>query len=56
MEGECNALLPRTQANNPQVITVLNELGVPYNIHSFKFDDVKKPPFININPNGRVPG
>ncbi|CBF83091.1 hypothetical protein AN3255.2 [Aspergillus nidulans FGSC A4] len=43
------------KANNPQVITVLNELGVPYNIHSFKFDDVKKPPFININPNGRVP-
>ncbi|KAL4999868.1 glutathione S-transferase [Aspergillus recurvatus] len=37
------------------VVTVLNELGVPYNIHSFKFDDVKKPPFININPNGRVP-
>ncbi|KAL4736671.1 glutathione S-transferase [Aspergillus similis] len=41
--------------NSWKVITVLNELGVPYNIHSFKFDDVKKPPFININPNGRVP-
>ncbi|KAL4886827.1 glutathione S-transferase [Aspergillus karnatakaensis] len=41
---------------NPwKVITILNELGVPYNIHSFKFDDVKKPPFIDINPNGRVP-
>jgi glutathione S-transferase len=35
---------------------VLEELGVPYIIQSFKFDDVKKPPFVNINPNGRVPG
>lgn len=39
-----------------QVITILEELQVPYVIHSFKFDDVKKPPFIDINPNGRVPG
>ncbi|QKX56747.1 uncharacterized protein TRUGW13939_03853 [Talaromyces rugulosus] len=41
---------------NPwKVVLVLEELGVPYVIQSFKFDDVKKPPFININPNGRVP-
>jgi hypothetical protein len=39
-----------------QVVLILEELGVPYTIHSFKFDDVKKPPFINVNPNGRVPG
>lgn len=39
-----------------QVILILGELGVPYTIHSFKFDDVKKPPFIDINPNGRAPG
>ncbi|KAL2822631.1 glutathione S-transferase [Aspergillus granulosus] len=41
---------------NPwKVITILIELEIPYEIHSFKFDDVKKPPFININPNGRAP-
>ncbi|KAL3476515.1 glutathione S-transferase [Aspergillus californicus] len=41
---------------NPwKVVTILNELGVPYNIHSFKFADVKKKPFTDINPNGRVP-
>ncbi|PWY80865.1 glutathione transferase [Aspergillus sclerotioniger CBS 115572] len=38
-----------------KVITILEELQVPYVIESFKFDDVKKPPFIDINPNGRVP-
>ncbi|GKZ38570.1 glutathione S-transferase, nitrogen catabolite repression regulator [Aspergillus brasiliensis] len=41
--------------NSWKVITILEELQVPYVIHSFKFDDVKKPPFIGINPNGRVP-
>ncbi|PGH04497.1 glutathione S-transferase [Blastomyces parvus] len=38
-----------------KVVTVLHELEVPYVVNSFKFDDVKRPPFININPNGRVP-
>jgi glutathione S-transferase len=38
------------------VVTVLEELGVPYEFHLFAFNDVKKSPFININPNGRVPG
>lgn len=32
------------------------ELGVPYELKSFKHDNVKKPPFTDINPNGRVPG
>ncbi|KAF5004316.1 hypothetical protein F66182_16050 [Fusarium sp. NRRL 66182] len=42
---------------NPwKVVLILEELGVPYTIHSFKFDDVKKPPFTDINPNGRAPG
>ncbi|KAL1874571.1 Transcriptional regulator ure2 [Paecilomyces lecythidis] len=41
---------------NPwKVIVILEELGIPYVIESFRFEDVKKPPFININPNGRVP-
>ncbi len=39
-----------------QVITILEELGVPYEVKSFKFDDVKKKPYTDINPNGRVPG
>ncbi|PYI23998.1 glutathione transferase [Aspergillus japonicus CBS 114.51] len=41
---------------NPwKVVLILEELQVPYEIQSFKFDDVKNPPFININPNGRAP-
>ncbi|KAI1827683.1 glutathione S-transferase II [Xylaria intraflava] len=41
---------------NPwKVVVVLEELGIPYEIVSFKFEDMKKPPFINLNPNGRVP-
>ncbi|ORY11855.1 glutathione S-transferase [Clohesyomyces aquaticus] len=41
---------------NPwKVIVVLEELGVPYEINSCKFADVKKPPFTNLNPNGRYP-
>jgi glutathione S-transferase len=38
------------------VVLILEELGIPYVIKSFGFEDVKKLPFININPNGRVPG
>lgn len=38
------------------MVFVLEELNVPYEIISFKFDDVKKKPFIDVNPNGRVPG
>ncbi|PWY71322.1 glutathione transferase [Aspergillus eucalypticola CBS 122712] len=37
------------------VIVILEKLQVPYVIESFKFEDMKKAPFININPNGRVP-
>ncbi|KAI2938262.1 hypothetical protein CBS63078_726 [Aspergillus niger] len=41
---------------NPwKVIVILEELNIPYKIKSFGFEDVKKPPFISINPNGRVP-
>ncbi|RAK97527.1 short-chain dehydrogenase/reductase [Aspergillus ibericus CBS 121593] len=37
------------------VVVILEELKIPYTIKSFKFDDVKKAPFIDVNPNGRVP-
>ncbi|KAJ4393110.1 hypothetical protein N0V93_002317 [Gnomoniopsis smithogilvyi] len=41
---------------NPwKVIMVLEELGVPYENRVVAHDAVKKPPFININPNGRTP-
>ncbi|KAI1456093.1 glutathione S-transferase [Annulohypoxylon moriforme] len=41
---------------NPwKVALVLEELGLPYEIKAIKFDDVKKRPFTDINPNGRVP-
>jgi len=41
---------------NPwKVVIILEELNVPYEIVSFSFGDVKKKPFIDLNPNGRVP-
>ncbi|KAK5999073.1 Glutathione S-transferase-like protein gedE [Cladobotryum mycophilum] len=41
---------------NPwKVILILEELGLPYELKSIKFDDVKRKPFIDINPNGRFP-
>ncbi|KAF2837869.1 glutathione S-transferase [Patellaria atrata CBS 101060] len=41
---------------NPwKVVIILEELGIPYEIHSFKFDAVKEKPFTDLNPNGRVP-
>ncbi|KAI3333163.1 glutathione S-transferase [Ustulina deusta] len=41
---------------NPwKAVWLFEELGLNYEIKSFRFDDVKKKPFIDINPNGRVP-
>ncbi|KAL4791653.1 glutathione transferase [Aspergillus venezuelensis] len=41
--------------NSWKVVIVLKELELPYKVNSFKFEEVKKCPFIDINPNGRVP-
>lgn len=41
--------------NSWKTAYLLEELGLNYEIKSFRFDDVKKPPFIDINPNGGVP-
>ncbi|CEJ93533.1 hypothetical protein VHEMI09114 [[Torrubiella] hemipterigena] len=41
--------------NSWKTVYLLEELGLSYEIKSFRFDDVKKKPFIDINPNGRVP-
>lgn len=38
-----------------QAVFLFEELGLNYEITSFRFDDVKKKPFIDVNPNGRVP-
>ncbi|CAG8961591.1 hypothetical protein HYFRA_00006125 [Hymenoscyphus fraxineus] len=41
---------------NPwKVVLILEELSIPYEIVAFKFDDVKRKPFITLNPNGRAP-
>ena len=41
---------------NPwKVVFLLEELELNYEIKSFRFDDVKKKPFTDVNPNGRVP-
>ncbi|KAK8059816.1 hypothetical protein PG996_009746 [Apiospora saccharicola] len=41
---------------NPwKVIFLLEELGLNYEIKSFSFEVVKKKPFTDVNPNGRVP-
>ncbi|KAM0546770.1 hypothetical protein ACHAPJ_010699 [Fusarium lateritium] len=38
-----------------KVALVLEELDVPYNVKFIDFPDMKKQPFVSINPNGRVP-
>ncbi|GAB1313704.1 Transcriptional regulator ure2 [Madurella fahalii] len=41
---------------NPwKVVFLFEELGLNYEFKSFRFDDVKKKPFTDVNPNGRVP-
>jgi glutathione S-transferase len=41
---------------NPwKVVFLLEELGLNYELMSFRFDDVKKKPFVDVNPNGRTP-
>lgn len=41
--------------NPPKVEMILNELGVPYETITVLFQDLKKPEYEAINPNGRVP-
>jgi glutathione S-transferase len=41
--------------NSWKTVFLLEELGLNYKLEPFRFDDVKKEPFIHINPNGRVP-
>ncbi|RYP62789.1 hypothetical protein DL771_009565 [Monosporascus sp. 5C6A] len=45
----------RRGPNPPKVAIILEELGVPYEIIDTSLEDVKKPDFLAINPNGRMP-
>lgn len=41
--------------NPPKVAMILEELGVPYEAESVPMTDIKKPEYLAINPNGRLP-
>lgn len=41
--------------NPPKVRMLCEELGLPYDLIDTQFPDVKKPDFLAINPNGRIP-
>ncbi|KAF2266171.1 glutathione S-transferas-like protein [Lojkania enalia] len=41
--------------NPPKVAMVLEELGVPYEVLHISFPDLKKPEYLAVNPNGRMP-
>ncbi|KAJ5524847.1 hypothetical protein N7513_009963 [Penicillium frequentans] len=41
---------------NPwKVIMVLKELGIPYVSKTVEWSEIKKEPYVSINPNGRIP-
>jgi glutathione S-transferase len=41
--------------NPPKVAILLEELGIPKEVVAIPFSDLKKPEFLAINPNGRMP-
>ena len=41
--------------NPPKVAVILAELGLPHEINPIPFSEVKKPDYLAINPNGRIP-
>jgi glutathione S-transferase len=41
--------------NPPKVAIILDELNIPKEIKAIPFSDVKKPEYLAINPNGRLP-
>jgi glutathione S-transferase len=41
--------------NPPKVAMLLEELNQPYEVVNIPFADVKKPEYLAINPNGRIP-
>lgn len=45
----------RQGPNPPKVAIILKELDIPHEIIDYPINDVKKPEYIAINPNGRLP-
>jgi glutathione S-transferase len=41
--------------NPPKVAMLLEELDLPYEVIAIPFTDIKKPDYLAINPNGRIP-
>jgi glutathione S-transferase len=41
--------------NPPKVAIILMELGLPHELINMSFADVKKPEYVALNPNGRMP-
>lgn len=41
--------------NPPKVAIILAELDIPHEIIPFPFSDIKKPEYLTLNPNGRLP-
>ena len=41
--------------NPPKVAIILEELGIPHEIIPYPISDVKKPEYVALNPNGRLP-
>lgn len=41
--------------NPPKVVMILEELSLPYEVVEYPIADVKKPEYLAINPNGRLP-
>lgn len=57
--GETGITFYTTQTPNPiKVSILLEELKIPYNVHKIDFFErtQKEPWYLNINPNGKVPG
>ena len=42
--------------NPSKVLIILEELGLPYQSSWVELENLKKPPFTDVNPNGRLPG
>jgi glutathione S-transferase len=45
----------RVGPNPPKVAMILSELNLPHEFSPISFADVKKPEFLAVNPNGRMP-
>ncbi|KAF5860633.1 glutathione S- transferase, nitrogen catabolite repression regulator [Aspergillus alliaceus] len=45
----------RPGPNPVKVLILLNELSLPYKINEVPFTEIKNPPYLSLNPNGRLP-